>query len=284
MNSRLVIHQNVGIWLLAALGLCLGCWNRGTRRAAGWTGVLLLFSFAAVSAGVDYHPNYFIMMLLPVALACGAWVASAEEVALQVFGDKAPFNAKMSFALNLPLLCVAVACLCSVLVQRTYLFSMSTYEFSRTSYGFNPFPEAVVVADYIRRHSDSKARVAVLGSEAEIYFYSHRNAATGYLFTYGLMEEHGYAAAGQVEMANEIEIGRPQFIVYVAIPTSWRKRPNSSPAIFDWMNDYTARHYEPVGMAELRTEGPTVYTWGPGVANYRLQTGAPGFLLLYRRK
>ena len=278
LNSRLVAQQNLWIWVLAALGFFLGCWNRGTRRATIWTGVLLFFSFAAVSAGADYHPHYFILMLLPVALACGAWVASAEEI-LKAFGHKDP-----GFARNLPLLCVAAACLCSVLEQRAYLFSMNSYEFSRTSYGTNPFPEAVVVADYIRQHSDGNARGAVMGSEAEIYFYSRRQAATGYLFTYGLMEEHGYAAAGQVEMANEIEASRPQFIVYVVIPTSWRVRRYSSLAILDWMNAYTKEHYKPVGIAELRQDAPTLYTWGSAVADYRIPPGAPGYLLLYRRK
>jgi hypothetical protein len=278
LNWRLVAQQNLSIWILAALGFFFGCWNRGTRRATIWSGVLLFFSLVAISAGVDYHPHYFILMLLPVALACGAWVASAEEMALKAFGHKAPGGAR-----NLPLLCVAAACLCSVLVQRAYLFSMNSYEFSRTSYGLNPFPEAVVVADYIRQHSDRDARVAVMGSEAEIYFYSRRQAATGYLFTYGLMEEHGYAAADQVEMSNEIEASRPQFIVYVAIPTSWRVRPRSSLAIFDWMDGYTKEHYKPIGMAELRQNAPTLYTWGPAVADYRIQPGAPGYLVLYRR-
>ncbi len=272
----LVVYPNLGIWLLAVMGLCLACWNRSTRRPCIFTGVLLVLAFLAVSAGFNFNPNYFIMMMLPVALAIGAWVASAEELALKVFGDKASGLIRC-----LPLLCVAVACFLSIAVQYKYLFNMTPVEFSRTSYGLNPFPEAAVVADYIRRHSDSTARVAVVGSEAEIYFYSRRRAATGYLFTYGLMEEHGYAASGQLEMANEIEAARPEYIVFVNVPASWLIRVRSSTAILDWLQSYTGRYYRIVGVAEMRKNQPSTYIWGAEAAAYRRQPS--NSLLVFRR-
>ena len=57
----------------------------------------------------------------------------------------------------------------------------------QTVYGSNPFPEAVQVGDYLKNHASPGARIAVLGSEPEIYFY-HRHSATGYIYTYSLME------------------------------------------------------------------------------------------------
>jgi len=44
-----------------------------------------------------------------------------------------------------------------------------------------------------------------IGSEPEIYFYAQRHSATGYIYTYALMEEHKYAHAMPEEMEREIE-------------------------------------------------------------------------------
>jgi hypothetical protein len=43
------------------------------------------------------------------------------------------------------------------------------------------------------------ARIADLGSEPEIYFYAHLHSATGYIYTYGLMDEQKYAWTMQRE-------------------------------------------------------------------------------------
>jgi len=45
----------------------------------------------------------------------------------------------------------------------------------------------------------------VLGSEPQIYFYSGRRSATGYLYMYSLTEEQKYALRMQKEMIGEIE-------------------------------------------------------------------------------
>jgi hypothetical protein len=40
---------------------------------------------------------------------------------------------------------------------------------------------------YIRDHTQSDDRIAVLGSEPEAYFYARRRAATKYIYTYPLL-------------------------------------------------------------------------------------------------
>jgi hypothetical protein len=159
---------------------------------------------------------------------------------------------------------------------------MTPYEFARTSWGRNPFPEAIAVSDYIRTHSNEDAQVAVLGSEAEIYFYSRRRAATGYLFVYGLMENHRYANAEQGEVIGEIEAARPEYIVWVSIQTSWLARPTSSQAISAWASSYTRDHYDIVGIVDFPAEQPPLYIWGSDAATYR--TAGSDYILVFRRR
>ena len=121
--------------------------------------------------------------------------------------------------------------------------------------------------------------VAVLGSEPEIYFYSQRHSATGYIYTYPLVEEQPYASVMQSEFIREIESAAPEFLVYVLIDRSWLKRPRSDEHIFQWADAYTREHYSLVGVADGGNHD--VYVWGSQAQTYRSRR--PEVVLLYQR-
>jgi len=61
-------------------------------------------------------------------------------------------------------------------------------------YGANPFfGSCSRLPSTWQAHTNPTDTIAVLGSEPEIYFYSHRISATGYIYTYPLMEPQRYA-------------------------------------------------------------------------------------------
>jgi hypothetical protein len=121
---------------------------------------------------------------------------------------------------------------------------MNPNDAARSIYGANPFPDAMEVAHYLRQHSPADSRIAVFGSEPEIYFYSGRHSATGYIYSYGLMESQKYAGRMQEEMAREIERSEPEYIVYVHCPLSWLRTKQSDPWIFSWADQYLNARYE----------------------------------------
>jgi hypothetical protein len=65
---------------------------------------------------------------------------------------------------------IAAAAAVTLYRQREPLFAWDGTTFMRSVYTTNPFPEAVEVADYLREHGAPGERIAVLGSEPEIYF------------------------------------------------------------------------------------------------------------------
>jgi hypothetical protein len=91
----------------------------------------------------------------------------------------------------------------------------------------------------------------VLGSEPEIYFYAHRRAATGHIYTYPLMEEHPFALKMQEDMIAQIERAHPAYVVYVDDPFSWLVRPNSPQRLFDWWKGYWASDLDLVQTIEF---------------------------------
>ena len=105
------------------------------------------------------------------------------------------------------------------------------------------------------------ARVAVIGSEPQIYFYSRRLSATGFIYTYGLVEEHPFARQMQRQMIHEIELAKPEFFVIVNVPTSWAYAPNAPRDIFTWSDDYTYASYNLVGIIDMLSPAKTEYRW-----------------------
>jgi hypothetical protein len=168
-----------------------------------------------------------------------------------------------------------------VFAERDFFFTLSPDAASWQVYGANPFRESVRIASYLREHTDSNDTIAVLGSEPQIYFYANRHSATGYIYIYGLMEPHQYAARMQQEMAQEIEAAQPKYVVFVTISTSWLARPDSEHILVDWFNDYSARELKPAGYAGILSADRTDYYLPYGSESL---TPTENYLTIWERK
>jgi hypothetical protein len=224
-----VVGPALLLWGIAAAGLMTS-----SRPAKLVLGGWLLASAAAVSAGLYFRSHYFVMLLPALALLCSAAVANW-------IGQGRP-----RFAIT----AITIACALPVICYADYLRRLSPQQAAVRSFGINPFLEAIPLARYVREHSSPDARIAVLGSEPEIYFYSQRRSATGYIYVYGLMEEQVYARQMQDEMIREIEEARPEYLVYVASPLSWLRGSESDPHIFTWAKLYLDHGYQLISLPE----------------------------------
>jgi general stress protein CsbA len=250
------VGATIFIWLIAAVGFSALFWSANARTYARFVAGFLLFSFLAVCPGFHFRPHYFIVMLPAVSLLAGLAVASAM--------DLFPRNS----VLWLGAVSVFVAAWGYPIVrQADFFFEEDPTAACRSIYGGNPFPEALRIADYVKSHTTETSRIAVLGSEPEIYFYSHRHSATGYIYTYGLTEKQPYALPMQREMISEIEAARPEYLIYVDMADSWDIRPDNDLLIFSWAHKYIQDHYELSGIADVLP--PTQYRWGEDAKAYR---------------
>ena len=243
-----VIGSATALWLLATLGLTAPAWDAPARRAAVFLGLLTVWGMVAVCPGLRFTVHYFILLLPALALWAGAAVSALARRA----GERRTIVATV----------VTVAAVALTLgQQRDVLLAPSTTAVARRVYGSNPFPEAVEIAHYMRAHSTPDDRIAVIGSEPEIYFYAQRRAATSYIYMYPLMEPHPFAHRMQEEMIAQLERDPPRFLVLVNVDTSWSRRPDSSPALMAWAERTVNTSYEPVGLADILPDGRTVYRW-----------------------
>ncbi len=260
------------VWCFAAIGLFALVRERGRGAPLSFEFGLLAWSFVGVSAGLYYRDHYFILLLPAVCLLAGFAVKwCANEMARRSAVSRLGLAPALVFAMGFAL---------SLFAQRAIFFELSPDVVLRVVYGGNPFPEAVEFGKYIQEHSDANAKVAVLGSEPEIYFYSQRHSATGYIYTYGLMEEQKYASHMQQEMIGEIVKERPEYLVKVMIPGSWLRKTNSDTTILYWAEKYIGEEYRIVGIVDIGAA--TNYRWDQDAVAYVPRSKYSVYL--YKRK
>ena len=251
------------IWLIAGAGLTTFAWCSRARSQGVFAGLFLLFSILAVCPGLYFREHYFILMLPAVSLLAGLAVSCATDK-LSAWKPSRALTAA-------PLLLFLAAFAYTIYGQREVFFQMTPLEVCRSIYGANPFPEALDVARLVRGQTPKGTPFAIVGSEPEIFFYADRPSATGYIYTYELMEPQKYAAIMQNEMIAEIEKARPELLIYVDVPLSWLPQENASMYIFDWFRSYVAQNYRllavdrsslnPMSSAAKDSTSPPLSTW-----------------------
>jgi hypothetical protein len=226
--------------------------------------VFLLVSALAVCPGLYFRQHYFILLLPAVALFCGIAVVSVQRL----LGFMMPGAVARVAAVSVFLIAVGLY----ARTEWAYFFSISAHDLSRSVHGANPFVESPELARYLHAHTGPDDRIAVLGSEPQIYFYANRKSATGYIYTYPLMEDQKYSAQMQDEMIAEITAAHPKYLVFVTVRTSWAARDPKA-RILTWSSAYLRKCYRVVGIADI-LPGETQWRWDEQVIGYRPQSQA----------
>ncbi|MFN0050351.1 MAG: ArnT family glycosyltransferase [Cytophagales bacterium] len=260
------------IWIVFFLSIPLLWLSKLTLVQKSMAIAFALFTFLTVCPGFYFRQHYFIPFLPAVGLVVGLGVSTIATY----LKDNMKLNAGLAIALIILVLSSSIAWS----KNKIYYFKAKPLLLSRMIYGTNPFVESLEVAKYIEQNSAKDDKIAILGSEPQIFLYANRNSGTGYIYTYGLMEIHAYNKQMQQEMIAEIEKSKPKFIVFCNIGTSWLMRPDSPKLIFDWFNKYAQENYVVDGIADITGQNP-IYKWGAEAAYYRPQAE---HLVVYKRR
>lgn len=241
------------VWAVSGVGLTAIFWNERARANGVFLIGFFAFSFLSVCPGFFFRNHYFVTLLPAVALLAGV----AASAVRQFLSDK-----RMPLVVQiLPLLVVAGAVVGPMSIFTRFFFTAAPAEACRMMYGENPFPESIEIGEYIKNHSTEDDKIAVIGSEPQIYFYADRKSATGYIYVYGLMEPQDFASKMQHDMIHEIEKARPKYIVFVNVPYSWLLRQNSDMTLLKWAQRYLEFNYRIVGLADINQNGISRIYW-----------------------
>ena len=270
-SAKEVLVAGWPIWMLAGIGLVAGLWHPRTRSAAICLLIFLFFSALALCSGFYFRLHYFVLVLPAVSLLAGVAISRLSDL-IVTRGMVVRFFC---------FLVLGAALAWPIITEKKFFFQASPVDASRIIYPESPFVESIRIGEYLRERTSPSDTIAVLGSEPQIYFYSNRHSATGYIYTYGLMEAQKYATQMQQEMIREIERAHPKFLIFVVMPDSWLQRPESEQKIFTWANEYTAQNYTVAGFVNMVAPDRTDYYFD-SVPQSVPQLGK--YVLIYERK
>lgn len=270
---RGLVGPNIVVWLLPWAGMLMMWWDdRLDTNRRVFLCALFGFSLLAISVGFYFRQHYFILLLPVLCLLIGLGVSRSIRL-LQ--GDKS-----LELILALGVTGAAGLAFIGILFLNGALwFADSPRKAVERIYTTSAFADTRDLADIIRSNTPPTARIAVVGSEPQVYFYSHRKSATGHIYTYALMETQPYAATMQDEMISQIESNRPDYVVYVQNYFSWLTTENSHKGILEWWPRYWQEQLQ------LERTIPTKQ----GEAEFASKDPAPAgstgnYLLLLKRK
>jgi hypothetical protein len=267
------LQLNLPIWCTAAIGLSSPFWDRKARSQWVFSSGFFLASFIALSLGFYFRRHYFTLLMPSIALLSAIGIVALGRIISR------SLSPKISTAILL--LTIVAAFSYPLFAQKKLLFQLTPFEVCRTIYSVNPFPESLEIAHYIKKNTSINDRIVVIGSEPQIYFYARRRGATGYVYTYALMESHPFALEMQKEMIQEVKEAKPKYMVFVGVPTSWLRTSRSNSLIFEWLNSYIIKHYEVVGAIDILSLTETLYLWGEKAKGYTLRSNCN--LSVYKR-
>jgi Dolichyl-phosphate-mannose-protein mannosyltransferase len=260
------------LWGITILGIGFLLGGKIDREQRIFVLGFLVFSLLALCPGLYFRRHYFILLLPAVSLLIGIGLNGLKR-------SISSLHPKLRFV---PILLFIVFLIPGLFHYRLFFFEWTPFQACRAIYGRNPFPESIEVARYIRTHSQKEDKIAVFGSEPQIYFYANRHSATGYIYMYSLMEDHKYALQMQNEMIEEVEKAKPNYLVFVNVPYSWLARPGSERYIIEWFDKYYQENLDLVGVVDIISSVHTEYRWGDEARSYSPQS--PYFLHVFKRK
>ena len=260
-------------WIFFFAGIFLTFLSKFTMKQKLTAILFTLFAFLTICTGFYFRRHYFIAFLPAIGLLAAIAVDYINSL-IPKFSEKGAFS-------FLPVILFGFAGIFAVSKNKDFYFNSTPNEISKKQYGNNPFIESGEIAKYIKAHSDPTDKIAILGSEPQICFYADRLSATGYIYTYPLVEAQPYNEKMQEEMISEIEKSNPKYFVYCLISASWLVKPGVPDSIFNWVNPYTNRNYQLTGVADIYND-QTIYKWDDEATTY--QPKSPQHIMIYRRK
>lgn len=224
------------LWVVSIIGIPFIFINKSLAQNKIIILSFIFFSFLTIIPGFYFREHYFITFLPAVSFL----IAVFFEFFNRFFIDK--LKTPNLIFLNIFIFLLLIGS--GVKANKEYLFKLDPKMSCKYVYGTNPFVESVEIAQFLENNTTVDDKIAILGYEPQICFYANRYSATGYIYTYNLVEIHSYALSMQKEMAGEIEANKPKYLLYINITSSWLGHSNCESFIFNWADDYIKKYYK----------------------------------------
>lgn len=271
-------------WVLIGFGFILYLFLPNKSYKKVFLYLLLLSSFLTTTPGLYFREHYFIGFLPIAFIFFGIAMEYIRVISYTLLGRFKSNSANQNLTFSFIVICILFVALFKFKANKDYYFKEEPLKLSRQIYGVNPFQEAIQISEYIKTNTKEDDQILVLGSEPEIYFYSNRKSATGFIYMYPLMEIHPYSKEMQMNLVQDLETKPHTHLIYVnkKLNYTWGILQNSEKVLLDWVDKNKNEKYELVGIAEIVSLDQTIYKWGNEAKDYKPQSDY--FIEILKRK
>lgn len=271
MDAVMELNEGYTLFhILGILGLVGLFQKRWSPRLKIIMSIAFAFSFLSFIPGLRFYTHYFITFLPAWCILIGMGVFNLGDV-LKMW---IPQYKTVVFSLFLGLMVF------TIYQHRSYYFNPDPTEVLRATYGFNPFPESKIIADYINERSTETDQMVVLGSEPQIYFYTNLKSPSRHRYTEYLSNPTPLSLQFQKELMADVEREKPKYILYFNHQTSWALQSGTHRDILDWINAYVFRQYEIIGISDIDPNSQkAVYLWEDQIKGYKPITDSYCYIL-----
>ncbi len=271
VNELAILKSSWMLHLFAILPILAlfkkGCRNRGLIFAF----LFFFFSFLSIVPGWYFRLHYFILMIPSVSMLSAIGLDLFKSFILRYQPALARWLIILPFVFIFQIL----------LANRAYFFEANATEAARIAYGHNPFSESKKLGQYIARTTPDTARLMVLGSEPELYFYSKREPAISAYYMYFLMDGSETASEKQKKLMKEAEDNPPDIIIFVKVSSSWNKAKNADLSLLEWVDDFILKNkYQMDGVIDILPD-KSRYIFGRDAIKYKIRS--TGYLLVFKK-
>ena len=165
---------------------------------------LVLFvgiSYLAILPGWYYRPHYYQYLIPAVSLFMAyGWSFYAS------LSDKWTFR---GIYIGLLLWCFGD----SIQRQEAFLFKWSPEDLCIKMYGHERFHEMRIIGEVLKNTSTKKDMLGMMGHEPQLFFYADRVSASGYMYSYPLLETQPYNQQMANQYRDEIKTTKPKWFV-----------------------------------------------------------------------
>lgn len=237
---------------------------------------LAVFSAFTIIPGFYFYGHYWIQLIPGLAILAGLTsyaVLKSTLALLKIKGNQLKF-----IYIGVFIIVIFV----HLDGQKSYYFKPNYDRILRAVYGNNPFPESMVIANYINNNSKPEDQIVVMGSEPQIYFYTHKKCPSRHAYFAAIVDNIPEHKQWQREFVADIEKAKPRYFIFFNHPISLFVQPNTDKYVFDWANKYVTENYQIIGLADMIDGGLTNYVWKEGLNNYKPQ--GQNMIYIYERK
>ncbi len=259
-SLRTVTDGMLLFWLAGAIGLIVLFFVKAIRPYRWLIILFALLTFACVVPGYYFRRHYYIVFLPALTLLIGIGLIFFHEQLKKL---------RMPWLQLLPILGFGFIFFHTLYMKRDYFFNVPPLDLCKMIYATeNPFVESMALGEFIKSHTTPEDKIAVLGSEPQIYFYSDRLPATGYIYAYPLTEAQAYSKEMRKDMMAEVEAAKPKYLIFINSSFSWG---SSSENVQDVMNWYMKiqSEYKMVGVIDQDPTGRGTFIWGDLSSQYQ---------------